>query len=204
MIIFGIGIILGIVLENWRTSEIDELYKQSEIELLDIRAQTEIYSLGKFDCQAAIEENLLFADRIFKEAETLSRYEGAERLTENLILEHKKYDVLRGLLWINSINIKKRCKADYHNIVYIYEYNEPSIDTRAEQNVFSRVLSELKEKKGSEIILIPFAGDNNLSSINLLMKQYNVTKEEIPVILIDEEIKITELQSVEDIEKLLN
>ena len=47
------------------------------------------------------------------------------------------------------------------------------------------------------------AGDNDLSSINLLMELYDTTEEELPVILIDEKIKITELQTVEEIEKLL-
>lgn len=203
ILIFGIGILLGVVLENWRTSKVDNLYKQSEVNLLDIRAQSEIYSFGNFDCDSAVEETLLFADRIFEESETLSKYEGAGRLTESLKLEHKKYDVLRALLWVNSIKIKKRCKADYHNIVYIYDYNEPSLDIKAKQGVFSRILMELKEMRGADIMLIPLAGDNDLSSINLMMDKYNVTEEELPVVLIDEEIKITELQKVDDIEKLL-
>ena len=60
---------------------------------------------------------------------------------------------------------------------------------------------ELKEKYGNEIILIPISGDNDLPSIDLLIKKYNIT--ELPVILIDEEIKITELDSIKEIEKYL-
>lgn len=203
ILIFGIGVFLGVVLENWRTAKIDYLYQQSDIKLLDIRAQGEIYSLGDFDCNKTIEENSKFADRIFKEAELLSRYEGAGRLTENLKLEHKKYDVLRALLWANSIKIKKKCKANYHNVVYIYKYNDLSIAEQQEQGVFSRILFELKQKKGDEIVLIPMAGDNNISSVNLLMNFYNVTEAELPVILIDEKIKINELKTVKEIEKLI-
>lgn len=203
ILLFSIGVIAGVILENWRTSKINYLYKQSEIELLDIKTQNEVFSLGNFDCEIAIQENLAFANRIFEEAELLSRYESAGRLTDNLKLEHKKYDILRALLWLNSINIKEKCREDYHNVVYMYDYNEPSITIKAKQGVFSRILAELKEKKGSEIMLIPMAGDNNLSSVRILMNLYNVSESELPVILIDEKIKITELQKIEDIEKLI-
>lgn len=203
ILIFGIGVLVGVILENWRTSKISYLYEQSEIELLDIRLQNEIYSLGDFDCETAVEENMKFADRVYEEARILGRYEKARRLTESLKLQHKKYDVLRALLWLNSIKIKKQCKTDYHNIVYIYNYNEPSIETKAKQSVFSNILSDLKQKRGNEVMLIPMAGDNDLSSINIMMDLYNITESELPVILIDEKIKITELQTVEDIEKLL-
>ncbi len=203
IIVFGLGIVVGIIFENWRANKIDYLYKQSELSLLDMQAQGEIYSSTRLNCESSIEENLIFADRIFQEAEVLARYEGAERLTNELQLEHKKYDVLRASLWMNSIEIKKRCKADFHNIVYIYKYNDPEVGIKAEQGVFSKILSELKGKRGSEIILIPIAGDNNLSSVSLMMKLYNVSESELPVILIDEKIKVTEVQSVEEIEKLL-
>lgn len=203
ILIFGIGVFLGVVLENWRTGRIEYLYQESEVKLLDIRTQSEIYSSREFDCKTAVKENIEFADRIFKEAELLSRYEGAGRLTESLKLQHKKYDILRALLWLNSIKIKKNCNAFYSNVVYVYDYNDLNIDTKAKQAVFSNILTELKGKRGNEVMLIPMAGDNDLSSINLLMNLYNITESELPIILIDERIKITELQNVEDIEKLI-
>jgi|SRR3989338_6322353 len=203
ILIFGIGVFIGVVIENWRTGKINYFYQESEVKLLDIRTQNEIYALGEFECKTAVEENSVFAGRIYEEAKTLERYETAQRLTERLMLEHKKYDVLRALLWINSIKIKKQCNASYYNVVYLYEYVEPSVDTKSKQAVFSRVLSELKQKKGGKIILIPLAGDNNLSSVSLLMNRYNVTEQELPVVLIDEKIKIAELQKVEEIEKLV-
>lgn len=203
ILIFGIGVFLGVVLENWRTGRIEYLYQESEVKLLDIRTQSEIYSSREFDCKTAVKENIEFADRIFKEAELLSKYEGAGRLTESLKLQHKKYDILRALLWLNSIKIKKNCNASYSNVVYVYDYNDLNIDTKAKQAVFSNILTELKEKRGNEVMLIPMAGDNELYSINLLMNLYNITESELPIILIDEKIKITELQTVEEIEEVI-
>jgi hypothetical protein len=195
--------LIRLLLENWRMSKIDYLYRESEIVLLDIKALGEITSSVNLDCEESIEQNRVFADRIFQEAEVLSRYEGAQNLREDLSIEHKKYDVLRAILWKNSIELRKKCKADFHTVVYIYQYNEPSIDTKAKQGVFSRILSELKQEKGSEIVLIPLAGDNNLSSVSLMMDLYNVSEKELPVILIDEETKINELTSAAELLELL-
>ncbi|MBI2449200.1 hypothetical protein HYV49_02800, partial [Candidatus Pacearchaeota archaeon] len=64
--------------------------------------------------------------------------------------------------------------------------------------VFSNLLGDLKNKYGGEIMLIPIAGDNNLTSVSLMMNRYNIT--ELPAILIDEKIKIYELQTPEEIE----
>jgi len=203
ILIFAIGVIAGVIFENWRVNKMDYLYKESEIAFSDIKAQGEIASSLLLDCNSSIEQNRVFADRIFKEAELLSRYDGAQALTEQIYLEHKKYDILRALLWSDSLALKKKCKADFNVVVYLYRYNTPSMDTKAKQGVFSRILAELKEDKGSEIVLVPLAGDNNLSSVSLMMDIYNVSESELPVILINEKTKVTELDTVEDIERLL-
>ena len=40
VLIFGVGVFLGVVLENWRTSKISDLYQKSELDLLDIKLQS--------------------------------------------------------------------------------------------------------------------------------------------------------------------
>ena len=203
VIIFGIGVFFGFVLENWRTGRIKDFYLYSEIDLLDIRVQNEVYSLNKINCDTAIEENIKFADKTYEEAKFLKEYEDAARFSESLILQHKKYDLLRTLFWINSMKIKKKCNADYHNIVYLYDYIDPGVDIEAKQKVFSRLLEDLKKEYGNRVMLIPIAGDNDLVSVKLLMAQYNVKEEELPVILIDEKTKIKELEKKEDIGRFL-
>ena len=203
IIVFIIGISIGMVIENRRVNKVDYFYANSELELLDIKTWDQLLDLEDINCEKAIEENINFADRIYEESKILDRFEKASKLSDSLILRHKKYDLLRTLFWINAIKIKKVCDADYHNVVYIYDYLDPSLDTKAKQSVFSKLLGEVKDNKGSEVMLIHFAGDLELSSIRLLMSLYNVTEEELPVILIDEEIKITELRTTKQIEELL-
>lgn len=201
LIIFNLGIFLGYMLESSRVGKVSQLYAESELELFDVKIQDELYSSGNLDCELAVQENINFADKIYEAAKILDNFEKSSRLTDSIKIQHKKYDLLRTMFWLNSVKIKKQCNAFYHNVVYFYQYNEPSMKQKAEQAVFSRLLGELKNKYGNEIMLIPIAGDNKMISVDLLMKTYNLTA--LPVILIDEKTKITELASMEQVEKYL-
>ena len=203
IIIFGVGIFVGVILENWRVSEVNTLAQQSEVHLLDIKLQNQIYTEEEFDCDIATAENINFADRIYEEAEILGRYEQASRLTQDIVVQHQKYDILRATLILNSEKIKQKCNASYHEIVYFYRYNELTTDEKSKQGVFSKMLTEIKEEKGSEVLLIPLAGDNDLSSITLLLDKYGLSQQDLPIIIIDHDIKITEIESVDDILKHL-
>src|SRR3989344_5886997 len=200
ILIFGIGVFTGVILEIWRTNEVVSLYQQSEIDLLDIKILNEIYSGGSFDCEIAVKENLNFAARIYEEAKILDKYEGAAKLTETIRVQHKKYDLLRTMLLLNSIKIKEKCNVAYYDVIYFYDYQDTPFDMRAKQNVLSKLLSELKKKKGNEILLIPIAADIGANSINFILEKYNISKNEIPIIIIDEKIKISELLDINSLE----
>ena len=200
VLLFGIGVFLGIVLENARVGKINTLYQISEVNLLDVQLQNQIYSLNEFNCSNAVKENIYFADRIFEEAKQLERYETSSRLTESIILQHKKYDLLRTILFLNSIKIKEICKGhDYSEVVYFYSYDDTTYDVRAQQSVFSRLLKELKEEKGDKVLLIPIAADTNLSAVNIILNTYDISYEELPVILIDRKIKINEILTLDQL-----
>ncbi|MDD5193513.1 MAG: hypothetical protein PHF67_02910 [Candidatus Nanoarchaeia archaeon] len=203
ILIFSIGVIAGVILENWRTNQIDYAYSVSELNLLDVKLQSDIYSSANFDCKDAVQENIDFADKIYNEAKILERYETASKLTDKIIFEHKKYDLLRVTLLLNSIKIKDKCNASYHNIVYFYKFNNPGLDIKAKQEVFSNLLGEVKYKSGDEVLLIPISGDNNLTSVNLLMKKYKISEGSLPIILIDEKNKLNNLLTIEELEEYL-
>jgi hypothetical protein len=200
-VIFNIGIFLGYMLESSRVSDIKGMYIDAELELLDQTAQKDALGLLNLDCASLVQENINFGDRIFAEALKIQRYEDANKLTEDLIFQHKRFDLLRTLFWMNSMKIKQQCNSDYHNVVYLYQYNNPTIEQHSKQAFFSNLLVEMKQKEGGKIMLIPIAADNNISSVSLFMKKYNVT--ELPTILIDENIKITDVKTIDDIQKYL-
>ena len=58
LFIFGIGILIGIFIENSRAGEISEMYLESELNLLDIKIQTEILGLSNLNCEEAIIKNI--------------------------------------------------------------------------------------------------------------------------------------------------
>ncbi|MDO8528571.1 MAG: hypothetical protein Q7S06_01610 [Nanoarchaeota archaeon] len=189
------------MLEASRINKINQMYLETDMNILDQRVLNDAQAIIDFDCQYLIAENIKFGDKIYEDALQIKKYEDANRINNDIISQHRKYDLLRTLFWVNSMKIKQKCNSDFHTVVYIYKYNNPSVQQTSEQNFFSNLLSELKQKYGNQILLIPIAGDNNLVSLDLLIKKYDITQ--LPVILIDEQTKMTEVKSMEDIEKYL-
>ncbi|PIN78090.1 hypothetical protein COV15_00315 [Candidatus Woesearchaeota archaeon CG10_big_fil_rev_8_21_14_0_10_34_12] len=199
--IFSVGVAIGFLIENSRLGKINELYVNSEVELLDVRIQSEMLNANLINCDLAIEKNIKFADKVYDEAKLLGRYEDAQRFSEALVLQHKKYDLLRTMVWVNSIKLKEKCSPNYHNIIYIYQYTDPSIKKIAEQETFSKFLEELKIKEQDRILLLPIAGDIGGISIEALKEQFNITV--LPTVIIDEKTKITDFAGLKQIENLL-
>ena len=201
VVVFNIGIFMGYMLEVSRAGRINDLYIISEMKLLDQLTQKGALDVLDLNCGLLVKENIRFGDEIFQEALQIYEYEKANRINDEIILYHKRFDLLRALFWMNSMAIKEKCSSSYHNVVYFYKYNEPSIEQESKQKFFSNLLMELKGRQGDNIMLIPIAADNDISSINLLVEKYEIT--ELPVVLIDEKIKVTEINAIEDIEKYL-
>lgn len=201
-IVFNFGIFMGYMLESSRIDKINTLYLEAETELLDQITQKDAMELLNLDCDTLVEENIKFGDKIFQEALIIQEYEDANRINDNIISQHKRFDLLRALFWMNSIKIKQKCNPGYHNIIYFYKYNNPSLEQESKQKFFSNLLRNLKEEQGDNIMLIPIAADNEIPSINLLIKKYNI--EELPAILIDEGVKLTEVENRTEIEKYLD
>lgn len=201
IVVFNIGIFLGYMLEASRIDQINNLSLDAELELIDQMNQRDSMAILNMSCSELTNENIKFGDQIYNEALVIQRYEDANRIDDNIIFQHKRFDLLRTLFWINSMGIKQKCNSDYHNVVYFYQYNNPSIEQESKQKFFSNLLAEVKTQLGNKVMLIPIAGDNNISSVNVLMDNYNITQ--LPTILIDEKVKITDVKSVDDVEKYL-
>ena len=164
-------------------------------------AQKQSMSALNLSCSTLVSENINFGDEIFTEALQIQKYEDANRISSDIVSQHKRFDLLRTMFWMNSVKIKQDCNSNYHNIVYFYQYNSPSINQKSKQSFFSDLLQQVKEKEGDNVMLIPIAGDNNISSVTLLEKQYNIT--EFPTILIDEKTKLTDVKNADEIDNLL-
>lgn len=223
--IFGIGMVLGVFLENSRSNTIESNILKSEINLFDQQLRSKILEshlnqrsqiiqdgtilisnqndgVGQFEieCETATQSTFSFADKIYSEVLQLEKYDSNSKFDADLKILHRRYDLLRTVLWLESIDLKKQCNGDFHTVVYFFEYASEEIPIKAKQASISRLLIDLKEKYGSQILLIPIAGNLDLESINLIKQKYGISK--LPVLIIDEEKIIKNEASLDQIEAI--
>jgi hypothetical protein len=201
-LIFFIGIFIGVIFENSRVSDLKDIYFDSETELFDILLKGDIVDSLDFDCNLLWEENIFFADQIYYESKILEKYSSSNLLTESALKLHRRYDLLRTMLWKNLIDLEDKCSTENKIIVvYLYDYVDTPIMVQAKQLTFSRISLELKQSYGDDLILIPIAYDTDVHSLNLLLKNYNLT--EFPLIFINNKLIASDLISTEELQSLL-
>jgi hypothetical protein len=201
LIIFILGMLIGASFERGKLDEIEQYYTKSEILFMDMFALNDRIDSDE-TCEILIDSNIQLADNIYDEAFILEKYEDAGKITEGLKLAHRKYDMLRTFLWMNTIDISEKCKGEFNTVVYLYEYNSPDLAQKATQAILGRVLFDLKQEKGNEVILIPIAVDSNLVSLDALLEDFEISI--YPVVIINEEYVIEGINSVEDLKTYLN
>ncbi len=202
--IFVIGIFLGIVIEGKRADEASERFIESEISLMDSLALSNLAQASEnnpLSCDILIEANINFADRVYNEALSIEDYGAAERLTDNVGVVLKRYDLMRTILWINVMEIPDECMEETSVVVYLFDRNAENLEEKSLNKVWERVLFYLKSEKGEEIILIPINADMEFISLNSLLSEFNITK--TPAVIIDNEHVIKETMSVDDLKGYL-
>jgi hypothetical protein len=200
IIIFVLGILIGVWLDNSRIEEIKGTLTSMDIEWNDARLQSSFYQ--KFtnnseSCENAIKSNFDFNDKIYKEGIEIERRENVNKLDIEIINEKIRYALLQLQFWSNSINLKESCKANYSSIVYFYSFFDEN--AKIDQRIQSVILSDLKEECGNKIILVPLPFDLNVSTVEFIKSEYKINS--TPSLLINEKIVLTGIQNKEDILK---
>jgi len=197
-VIFVTGIFVGVWLDSGRVEQVRDEYNTMDIRSSDARLQTLYYqtlnNTPNF-CGPAIEENLAFSDKVYEEGLRIEAYEKVNKLAPSLIKDKTRYVLLKLQFWLNCIQLKRACNATYTNVVYFYSH----YNTTMQEQVQSAVLTDLKNKYGPDIMLIPLPTDLNITTIEIIKKQYGI--ETTPTILIDERIKLEGLQKKEALEE---
>jgi hypothetical protein len=202
IVMFLIGMYVGIVFEDKNLDKTEALFSQSEISLMDIVSLNNIADSEEISCEILVSSNFEVADKIYREALLLEDYEKAGRITDNLIYVHRKYDLLRTYLWMNAIKTKERCPEEFSTVVYLYNYELEDLTVRAKQTVWSKILFELKSEMGGEVLLIPIANSDDFISLKILTENYQIR--EYPVLIINEEHVLYNLTSAKDLQQYLN
>ena len=194
--------LIGAAFERNKLDEVEQYYAKSEVLFMDLYALNDRIDSQAETCGVLINTTIELADNIYEEAFLLEKYDNSGKITEGLRIVHRKYDMLRTLLWMNSIKISEKCKGDFNAVVYLYEYDSKDLAKKATQNVWGRLLFDLKQEKGNKILLIPIAVNSDLISLDALIEPFGIRK--IPAVVIDETYVIEELSSVEDLKIYLD
>ncbi|MEM4625668.1 MAG: hypothetical protein QXJ28_02815 [Candidatus Pacearchaeota archaeon] len=198
--IFVLGFIIGFFVER-KTGENAEIsILNLELDLMDYEVTTKLLS-DISDCSLKERELFKLADKIYIEAVELERYEYITTLSSLLNALHRRYDLLRVMLWLESVKIKKECNSNFSTVVYVYEFSTKDIHRESKQRYFGNLLYDIKYKYGDRLILIPIAGNTNVDSLNLYLNYYNVTS--FPSILINEKIVVDDVISFQEMENII-
>ena len=200
IVIFLGGLFLGMLVETSNSNKISDLFLQSEISLSDAITTSRLTENTKLDCELIRKSNIKVANRVYKEAKLLELYEEAGKLTDSVKLLHKKYDLLRSLLWLSNQKSLDKCK-NYNLIIYLYDYNTEDTDKKAIQNVWSKILLDIKTQS-YDVLLLPIAANQNLTTIEYLMGEYKI--KQLPALIINNNQILYELEDAGSVIKLLN
>lgn len=192
--VFLAGLFIGMLIETGNSNKISNLYLRSEIGLVDGTATLKISEDSDLSCESIMKSNINFANKIYDEAKLLEEYDASGKLSDNIKLLHKKYDLLRTLLWISNQNTLKKCD-NFDLVVYLYEYETEDTIRKATQRVWSKLLLDIK-LENENMLLIPIASDQDLSSLDLLMDKYNITQ--FPAVIVNNKKILYNIDNLRD------
>ena len=187
--IFVIGILIGISIENKNNYNSQIFYMNSEADLMDSYIWTSLISEEK-DCGVVNEETINFANKVYEKSLLLEEYDKFALLMDDLTMLNKRYTLMKTFLWKSNLD-NFNCLNSTKIIVYLYNYNTDDLTIEAEQNVWSRLLMQLKEEDKS-LILLPIAANLNVSSLDFLLKEMNIEK--IPAVIINNKEIVYDLE----------
>lgn len=202
IVVFLFGLFVGMLYESSKIADINEYYARSELSLMDIFVFGQIAQLDSASCPDLISANVDFANKIYGEALLLDEMSSVSQLTGGVELAHTKYDLLRTFLWANLVTTQERCDERFDYVIYLYDYGTDDLVRRATQQVWSKVLLEVKAEQGDRLILVPIGITDEFLAPQELAAQYNVTS--YPAVIINGEIVLSELTSSEDISVYLS
>ncbi len=194
--VFTVAFLLGMWFDSLRLEEVK--ITLTDIDNLWNDARLIASFAGSASCEFLLKENHELGDRIYAEGLKLEQYELANRFTPSLLQEKKRYALLDLQFWLNSIELKKKCNADYATLIYFYSQNEKSV----EQKIMDNLLWEFKQKCGPRTVYITLPADLDISTISTIKNNFNITK--TPSLLINESVVLKNSVTMQELERYVN
>jgi hypothetical protein len=200
--VFLIGIMIGVLIENYRLGAARKAMSESEINWNDAQLlNSYLDRLGISSCDLALEQNLEYNNKIYKKGLEIEEAIKAEMLTPETKQEWRRYVLLQIQFWFNSIELKEKCNFSYYNVAHIYRLENLTKEEAIDTKIQSSMILGLKEKCGKKMMLIPLTADLDLIVVDTIVKQYNITK--FPAIIINEEFVFQGLTQLEELEEVV-
>lgn len=152
-------------------------------------------SLLAHSCQNIASENL--ASEMDHMGSIINLLEQRFGKQDSRVLEQKKlYSSLEAEHFIYVRDYNLECAKNISTILFFYS-NEETYSNSADR--IGYILSSLKNKKGDVVMIYSFDYDIDAEAVNLLKNKYSVDKPN--TIVVNEREKISDLKSIDEIEK---
>lgn len=186
LIIFILGVLLGLIIENERTRYIEDKYTEQELDFRSSQLQYEYLNLleKKENCPAIYKTLSANVDELEKTRVRLETYTDDATLSKaEFELLEREYFLAEVRYWLLATKAKELCAHDVVTILSFYSDEEecPKCDEQ------SFVLSYMKKILGEQLLIFSF----NVKTVNepiieILKTSYNVT--EYPSIVLNEQL----------------
>jgi hypothetical protein len=199
--IFLIGLLIGIIFENYRLANIRKSISESEIRWNDARLLSYyIANLEKKDCELAFEKNLEYNEKIYSYGKEIEQAIEASRLTPELEEGWRRYTLLQVQFLLSSIELKEECNLNYSIVVHLFRRKNTTYEEEINNKLQRSILLDLKEKCGRNMMLIPITADMNLIVVDYIVKKFNITT--YPSVIVNQKV-FQGLTKMEELEKIV-
>ncbi len=183
-LIFSLGLTMGIILEEMRYNEAQEINEEQDVNYISLQLQ--YLMLTSFEDQSNCPVLLTtLQDTIDDLSGSLSKiidYEKENSISsDDYQLISRRYTLDNLRYWLMAEKAKESCDLDMVSILYFYSDDCPSCPNQG------TVLSYFKKLMGDQLLVFPINLDlrEDEAMIEIMMSLYNVTK--YPTIIIEGE-----------------
>ena len=201
-IVFILGLNLGVFIESSNLNEIERAVISSEVELYDSNIRSSIIQDYPVSCEKSIDNTFRLADKIYEDVILLENLDESSALVEGFFEMHKRYDLLRLQLWLDSTRIKNYCENEFNLIIYLYEYDSNDPEKLSLQNLYASITGELKSNYKENVLLIPIAYNMELNSLDIILDNYNLENQ--TALIINDKYVITDAISYDEVVQYIN
>jgi hypothetical protein len=180
LLIFSGGIIVGILFENVRLNDSNQINLQEKVNLRSLQLQQSYIESGIAECNALndiLEANIA---ELSKKVQIISGYEKKSVLNDHEFnLQLRDYFLTEIQFLLISQEIDNKCKRD--NIRVIFFYDENKFDTQGQ------ILDYLKDLFGRRLLIFSFDSQfKDEPMINLLLTSYKI--KQFPAVVVEDKI----------------